>query len=113
MIGKYMKKDMNQQLEYYSKINFHNDLKNLEKDVNRRINLMQSDHPALKNRLERWFGFPVSVSASTIAATLVVGIFMGTQLPVDNFKGNRETLGFEVFRVNNAQLPSSLLAPKT
>lgn len=108
-----MKKDINRQLEDYSKINFQNDLNNLENDVNRRINISQARQNEPKNHMERWFGMPAYMSASAIAATLIVGIFLGTQIQTEIILDNHDDLGFEVFSATNAKLPSSLLAPKT
>ena len=100
-------------LEHYSRVTFQNNLKNLEKDVHRRIHQKsQSDRNEWKNLIERWFGIPASLGASIMASTLILGVFFGTQVQTRPTMSEHDALGFEVFSVESSKLPSSLLAPK-
>lgn len=107
-----MSKNIDQKLAQYSKINFQNDLKNLENDVNNRIFAKQSAINVLKNIVEEWFGMPVRMGVGAIASTMILGIFLGTQLQTDISPVKQDLLGFDVFSASSAQLPSSLLAAK-
>ncbi len=107
-----MIKDINQQLARYAKITFHYDLNNFERDVNRRLYLSLSNHIPLKNLVERWVGMPLSISASALFSTLIVGVFLGAQMQGGIIQSKQDALGFNIFSASNTQLPSSLLAPK-
>lgn len=107
-----MNKNIDRTLEHYSRVTFHDDLKNLEKDVYRRIHQSQSDRNEWKNLIERWFGIPASLGASIMVSTLILGVFFGTQAQTGPTIGEHDALGFEVFSVESSKLPSSLLAPK-
>lgn len=104
-----MDENLNQKLEYYSKINFQNDLKNLENDVNRRIKLNRPKHKDLKSVIEGWIGMPAPISASVMALALVIGISMGMQIQAETAYANHDALGFDVFSTKS---PLSLSAPR-
>ncbi|PCJ31822.1 MAG: hypothetical protein COA93_10350 [Alphaproteobacteria bacterium] len=109
-----MNKDIDRALAHYSKINFQNDLKNLdlknlEKDVYGRISQNRYDRNDRKNIIERWFGIPASLGGSIMASTLIVGVFFGAQLQTEPAISEYDEFGFEVFSVKNSKLPSSLL----
>lgn len=107
-----MNKNIDRQLDNYSKIDFQNNLRNLENDVNRRISLNQSSRYELKNIIERWFGISAPMGASIMASTLILGVFFGTQIQTGPTMREHDAFGFEVFSVENSKLPSSLLAPE-
>lgn len=119
-----MNDKIDQYLAHYSKVNFQNDLENLEDDVFKRLSKRQSlsRYPFLskiqfgriefKNYLERWFGMPASLSASAIAMTLAIGMFMGTQVQNEILISEHDALGLSVFSATSSKLPSSLLVPE-
>ncbi|MCF6216751.1 MAG: hypothetical protein L3J58_11330 [Emcibacter sp.] len=113
-----MNDKIDQYLTDYSKVNFQNDLENLEDDVFKRLSkrqslsIIQSIRIDFKNHLERCFGMPASVSASAFAMTLAIGMFMGTQVQNEQQIGDHDALGLSVFSATNSKLPSSLLAPE-
>lgn len=112
VIGKNMDKNIDRELEHYSRVAFQKDLKNLEKDVYKRIYQNQSGRNEWKNIIEKWFGIPASLGASIMASTLILGVFFGTQIQTGPAMSEHDTLGFEVFSVESSKLPSSLLAPE-
>lgn len=107
-----MTADIDQKLARYSEIDFHNDLKNFERDVNIRLYREYSGHINLKNLIERWSGIPFSISAGTLASTLILGIFLGAQMQGEIVPAKSDILGFDIFSATNSRLPSSLLTPK-
>ncbi len=113
-----MNDKIDQYLTDYSKVNFQNNLENLEDDVFKRLSKIQSlskihsGRIELKKHLERWFGMPASVSASAFAMTLAIGMFMGTQVQNELLITDHDALGLSVFSATSSKLPSSLLAPE-
>lgn len=105
-----MSKNIDHHLANYSKINFDNDLKNLEKDVKDRLNASWSAPSEAKNFIETWFGVPISLGLSAVASMMVLGFILGTQLQTETHSVQPDMLGLEVFSASNAKLPSSLLA---
>jgi|GEM_PF-2340497 len=108
---------IDQQLARYAKIDFQDDLKNLERDVSRRLSVQKPDFFSWKNLtnlaklIEEWSGLPFSTGASAIASTLVLGVILG-QLQGHTVPVKRDMLGFEIFSASNARLPSALLDRK-
>ena len=107
-----MNKDIDRYLEEYSKIDFRGDLNNLERDVKNRIYTTRSTPSKFKVLFETWFGIPVSMSASLVASTLILGVFLGAQVQTGAIQNEHDALGFEVFAASSPKLPSSLLVPK-
>ena len=107
-----MKQIIDRELDRYSKIDFQNDLRNLEGDVIRRLARRQQGPADLKTLIEKWVGLPMSFSGSAIALTMVLGVVMGTQGQTDMMRDNHDTFGFDVFSATSTNLPSSLLVPK-
>ncbi len=108
--------NMDHHLENYSKIRFHGDLDNLERDVKKRIKARQAPSHGLKNFIEQWFGMPLSMGLSAVASMMILGVFLGLQLQTEvspeALHAGHDVLGLEVFSATNAKLPSSLLAEK-
>jgi len=110
-----MNKNLDKKIEQYSKIKFDDDLGHLENDVRRRIFSRKKDRITVQYLMEKWLGIPVSMGVSAIAFTLVVGVFLGTQLDhMDRARGHGQgdVLGLDVFSASHAQLPSTLLVSK-
>ena len=107
-----MSKNLDSQLNYYSKVSFQNDLMNLERDVKQQLFSSRTNQTSLKNVIEEWFGMPLSMSASAMASMMILGIMLGVQLQTDTPPVPTDILGLEVFSVSNGKLPSSLLAAK-
>jgi len=107
-----MNKDIEYYLEEYSKIDFRGDLNNLERDVINRVLITRSVPGQFKILFEKWFGIPVSMSASLVVSTLIVGVFLGSQVHTGIDQNEHDTLGFDVFTASSTKLPSSLLVPK-
>lgn len=110
VIGKAMKQKTDLKLDRYSRVDFKNDLRNLEGDVTRRLARRQRGHIDLNNLMVKWFGLPAFFSGGAIALTMVLGVFMGTQMQTDLVLDSHDTFGFQVFSATSGQLPSSLLA---
>ncbi len=126
--------NMNHHLENYSKIKFHGDLDNLERDVKRRMKSRHATPHGGRNFIEEWFGVPLSMGVSAVASMMILGVFLGLQMQTEvphtgrdtlanhNIQGHdiqadhdiqgHDVLGLEVFSATNARLPSSMLAAK-
>ncbi|VAW00507.1 hypothetical protein MNBD_ALPHA01-845 [hydrothermal vent metagenome] len=107
---------MDHHLENYSKIKFHGDLDNLERDVKNRIKTRQAASHGLKNFIEEWFGMPLSTGLSAVASMMILGVFLGLQMQTEVspevLHVSHDALGLEVFSATNAKLPSSMLEAK-
>ncbi|WP_339864583.1 hypothetical protein [Paremcibacter congregatus] len=107
-----MNKNLDSQLKHYSKVNFKDDLANLERDVKHQLFSSGPNRNSLQNFMKEWFGMPISISASAVASLMILGIMLGGQLQTDTHLTSADKLGLEVFSVSNEKLPSSLLAVK-
>lgn len=107
-----MNRDIDRYLEEYSKIDFRGDLNNLERDVINRICNTRTAPGKFKILFETWFGMPISMSASLVASTLILSVFLGAQMQTGSLQDEHDALGFDVFTASSTKLPSSLLVPK-
>ena len=107
-----MNNNIDKQLDYYSKINFENDLDSLTSDVKNRMIAEKPFCYSLTNFSEKLFGMPISLSGSALASTLIVGIIMGAQWQPESSLAHTNILDLEIFSPVNANLPSSLLDPQ-
>ena len=106
-----MNKQIDKQLDQYSKINFEKELDHLENDVKNRMIASNTDNYDLIGFMERLFGMPISLSGSALASTLIVGIFIGSQFQPESSLAHSNMSDLEIFSPVNADLPSSLLDP--
>ncbi len=108
--------NMNHHLKNYSKIKFHGDLDNLERDVKRRMKAQHAASRRSKNFIEEWFGMPLSMGVSAVASMMILGVFLGLQMQTEVspevLHVSHDALGLEVFSATNAKLPSSMLEAK-
>ena len=107
-----MNKNIEENLDKYSKIQFSNDLERLNIDVKNRMIAKRSPF-SLSVFSEKIFGMPIFLSGSALASTLIVGIIMGAQLQTNSGLVHPTASGLEVFSPTNAYLPSSILDPLT
>lgn len=106
-----MKQKIDRELDRYSRVDFQDDLRHLERDVTRQLAGRQRGHIGQNSLMVKWFGLPASFSGGAIALTLVLGVFMGTQGQSNLTQGSHDTFGLQVFSATSDQLPSSLLVP--
>lgn len=108
-----MNENIDKQLDQYSKLKFEKNLDHLGNDIRSKLVANKTKSYGLVSFMEQLFGMPISVSGGALASTLIVGILLGLQFPIQNSVARSNASDLEIFSSVNADLPSSLLDPSS